>query len=217
MMLFLGIITYFSALAAAGNALQCIKCHSSSPFTCNGTNVTCPPGYVCGSLYEELSNGVESHSSFNRGCYPLQECHFKGLFTIGDEGHYAQMRTAAECCYTDGCTPPLPAIMRSSNGLACPVCTSHSSITCNSSRTINCTGEENRCFLLTHESTGNGPPYLSALRGCATQSYCNRGNYSHSDGRTTTKFTIICTSGDISIQNFLLTPVIVCLLLLRWI
>ncbi|KAG8594579.1 hypothetical protein GDO81_001257 [Engystomops pustulosus] len=164
MMLFLGIITYFSALAAAGNALQCIKCHSSSPFTCNGTNVTCPPGYVCGSLYEELSN-----------------------------------------------------VMRSSNGLACPVCTSHSSITCNSSRTINCTGEENRCFLLTHESTGNGPPYLSALRGCATQSYCNRGNYSHSDGRTTTKFTIICTSGDISIQNFLLTPVIVCLLLLRWI
>ncbi|XP_040277381.1 phospholipase A2 inhibitor subunit gamma B-like [Bufo bufo] len=121
---------------------------------------------------------------------------------------------AITCCSTDDCTPPVPTLIPSNgnpNGLMCPTCDASGSITCDAVVSLKCTGSEDRCLLRISEHNSGQSVDVSALQGCATQSYCDRGIESYTKGGTTFKDIYFCSSGGISVQKVVLTPAVVCL------
>ncbi|KAM3922410.1 phospholipase A2 inhibitor and Ly6/PLAUR domain-containing protein-like [Leptodactylus fuscus] len=208
-----GILTFLSALTATSYALSCTECLSASS-TCSGISVPCPTGYVCGSAYTETNTAGVKTEVLVRQCVPSKECNFKGSMGI-PIGH---IRMVTSCCYTDGCTPNLPASSPTSsnpNGLVCRSCISADSNWCYTSDTMQCTGDENMCLLQTTKTSG---PISSstAIRGCATKSICDLGSKSETVGGLSSSVKFICTSGGLSVHKVVLTPAIVCLLLLKF-
>ncbi|XP_044125182.1 phospholipase A2 inhibitor and Ly6/PLAUR domain-containing protein-like [Bufo gargarizans] len=124
---------------------------------------------------------------------------------------------SSSCCNTDNCTPntpTLPTISSNPNGLVCRYCASVDSTWCHTDDTVQCTGEQNMCLLQTTHVSGSVSA-SSAIRGCATKSICDLGSQSASAGGVTTDVKIICTNSGLSVHNIVLTPAIVCLLLLK--
>ncbi|XP_069803696.1 phospholipase A2 inhibitor and Ly6/PLAUR domain-containing protein-like [Dendropsophus ebraccatus] len=205
---FLGLLSILSVLAAPGYALSCVQCASAS--TCSGSSVTCLSGYECGSLYTESEGAVH----VVRGCTPKRECNFKGNIVL-DNGKF---KMATTCCNTDNCTPAPPVFVplnSEPNGLACPSCEMANSTSCESSNTIQCTGEERRCVLWAVETTGVHAVKV-AYRGCATPSVCDLGSQSITIEGTTENIKYECSGGGTSVQRGVVTPAVVCLLLLTW-
>ncbi|KAM4015678.1 phospholipase A2 inhibitor and Ly6/PLAUR domain-containing protein-like isoform 2-T2 [Anomaloglossus baeobatrachus] len=204
-----GILSLLLALAATSFALSCTQCISGSP-PCTGSNGTCPSGHMCGSAYLTFTFGGDTETRFERTCMISQICNIKGSWTVNQ----VQYKVATSCCSTDDCTPTTPKLPEHNstpNGLVCPTCVSDNSAYCTSSDTIQCTGDENRCLLLTENMTGPDPS-VSALRGCATKSSCDIGSF----GNSSSNLNFICTSGGTSVHEVVLTPAVVCLLLLKW-
>ncbi|XP_040294287.1 phospholipase A2 inhibitor 25 kDa subunit-like [Bufo bufo] len=159
-----------------------------------GNSVTCPSGFQCGSRYEDYTIAERTSTAFIRKCFPESECNFQGNFDVNG----VKLRTAYTCCSTDDCTPPVPILLSSSsetNGLVCPSCQSESFPTCDSSVTVTCTGNNNKCLFMTTEMTAGQNSQLSIIKGCATESYCVLGNYSYTIYGLTTNIAIVC-SGD---------------------
>ncbi|XP_066428748.1 phospholipase A2 inhibitor and Ly6/PLAUR domain-containing protein-like [Eleutherodactylus coqui] len=205
----IGFLSLFSALTATSSALLCTKCTSTST-TCSGSSITCPDGFMCGSEYTVLGEG-ERTEHLIRKCTPSSECNFSGSMTMTEE----RFALGISCCSTDNCTPTLPTVPtkgHNPNGVICRSCVSAQSTSCYTSDTIQCTADENMCLLQTIEITGSAS---SAMRGCATKSYCDLGSQSYTAGGSTIKATFICTSGAISAHKVILTPAIVCLLVLK--
>ncbi|XP_071969522.1 phospholipase A2 inhibitor and Ly6/PLAUR domain-containing protein-like [Engystomops pustulosus] len=212
----LRIITFISALVATGFALSCIECTAPSVTACSGESVMCPYGFLCGSMYVGTIVDGKYQSTFLRSCLPREECDFKGNLSMGLE----QIGSASTCCNTNDCTAAIPTVISSNNqpnGLECPSCSSVNSIYCDSTETIKCTGNLNKCIFKTEDISAGESPSVSSVRGCATKSFCDRGNFSFSDEISTTKVTVYCYGGGISVQKILLTPTIAGLLLFRWI
>ncbi|XP_044133613.1 urokinase plasminogen activator surface receptor-like [Bufo gargarizans] len=240
-----------------GYALSCTRCSSASSTTCSGDSVICPSGFQCGSTYAESTSGGKTSTSFTRGCVPESECNFQGNVNVNE----AKLETAYTCCSTDNCNPPVPKILSSSsatNGLVCPSCESDSVSKCDSSATVTCIGNNNKCIFTTTNITAGQTSLLSITKGCATESFCVLGNHSYTIEGATTNITIVCSSGQtttatptsiqttaatptsiqttaatpvrvenaanypmcpsggISVQKIVLTPAVVCLLLLKW-
>ncbi|KAG8570110.1 hypothetical protein GDO81_014711 [Engystomops pustulosus] len=207
----LRLLFFLSTFLDRGLGLSCIECGSSSS-PCSGTSVTCPSDFVCASTLAETTIGRATYNTFIRTCESIRTCNMKGNFAT----HESKYRFATTCCSTDDCTPPDPTLIPSNNvpnGRVCPVCESLNSTACDSHQTLTCTGNENKCVLFT---TVTGDSSSSAIMGCATQSYCDQGNYSLSDGRITTAINVICSDGGASLQKIILALPIVCLLLLGW-
>ncbi|XP_069803906.1 phospholipase A2 inhibitor and Ly6/PLAUR domain-containing protein-like [Dendropsophus ebraccatus] len=205
----LGILTILSALAATGRALSCVECKDSST-TCSGSSVTCAPGLVCGSTYGETIIGGQTFKNVLRSCAPTNECSLKGNIDLSP----SKIRMVTTCCETDNCTPEGPEyvpISSQPNGVECPFCVNILSSTCQSSATIKCTGQENRCLHATAETTGVG----GILQGCTTESFCGLGSGSVNIGETAVKVKFECSGGR-SVQMGVLTAAVVCLLLLTW-
>ncbi|XP_066428756.1 phospholipase A2 inhibitor and Ly6/PLAUR domain-containing protein-like [Eleutherodactylus coqui] len=205
-----GFLCLVSALTATSCALSCTKCMSTSS-TCSGISITCPSGSVCGSTYtQSFVEGVTSELLI-RGCVPSSECNLSGTMSIMN----GQFGTVSSCCSSDDCTPTLPTLPTKSynpNGVICRSCVTAQSTWCYTSDTVQCTGDENMCLLQTTEIPGSGS---GAMRGCATKSFCDIGSQSINTGGSTMKATYTCTSGSISAHKVVLTPAIVCLLLLK--
>ncbi|XP_066465376.1 uncharacterized protein [Eleutherodactylus coqui] len=206
----IGFLSLVSALTATSSALSCTECVSPSS-TCSGISITCPPGTMCGSLHtRSLTEGVRMETLI-RGCTPLPDCNLNGTVSIME----LQIEVGISCCSTDDCTPTLPTFPTKNhnpNGVICRSCFSAQSTSCYTSDIIQCTGDENMCLLQTTEIPG---ATKTAMRGCATKSYCDLGSQSYNNGGSTTKITYTCTSGGISAHKVVLTPVILCLLLLK--
>ncbi|XP_056399866.1 uncharacterized protein LOC130294278 [Hyla sarda] len=208
-----GILSLLSALAATSYALSCTQCVSPISSSCLGSSVTCPSGYRCGSKYSETTIGGMTTTGIERSCVPSSECNLKG--SIGFL--HGQMKMASSCCNTDKCTPIIPSfpiISSDPNGVVCRSCISGDSTWCYTSDTIQCTGNENMCLLQTSKMSGS-VPVSTAIRGCATKSVCDVGSQSYSIGGLSVEAKYICTSGGISVRTVVLTPAIVCLLLLK--
>ncbi|XP_056398160.1 phospholipase A2 inhibitor 25 kDa subunit-like [Hyla sarda] len=209
-----GILSLLSALAATSYALSCTVCQSLTSSSCSGVSVTCPSGEQCGSSYTEtIFDGVNT-KVFVRRCMSISECRFIGTVSLNK----VQTKKVHSCCNTDDCTPSIasfPAKSSEPNELICPSCVSITSASCSSSETVQCRGDETECLLQATTVTGlqSGS---SALRGCATKSICDLGSQSQSADGVTTEVKFICTSGGISVRTVVLTPAIVCLLLLKW-
>ncbi|XP_066428758.1 phospholipase A2 inhibitor and Ly6/PLAUR domain-containing protein-like [Eleutherodactylus coqui] len=207
----IGFLTLISALTSTSSALSCTECTSTST-TCSGFSRDCPPGTLCGSTYTKVLTGVLGTELLVRGCIPLSECNFNGTMSMKE----VHTGVGISCCSIDKCTPPFPTFPTKSpnpNGVICPSCISDKSTRCYTSDTIQCTGDEKMCVLQKTEITGLAS---AAMRGCATKSYCDLGSQSYNTGGSSIKkVTYTCTSGGISAHKVILTPAIVCLLLLK--
>ncbi|XP_066428759.1 urokinase plasminogen activator surface receptor-like [Eleutherodactylus coqui] len=205
----IGILSLVSALSATSSALSCTECTSMSSSICSGISTTCSSGSVCGSIYNQVFTEGVMTEGLVRGCTPLFACNFSGTMSVKER----RMGLSISCCSTDDCTPTLPTLLTKShnpNGVICRSCVSDQSAWCYTSDTVQCAGDENMCFLQTTEGF-----FSSTMRGCATRSYCDLGSQSNNNGGSTINATITCTSGGISAHKVVLTPAILCLLLLK--
>ncbi|XP_075135344.1 ly6/PLAUR domain-containing protein 8-like [Leptodactylus fuscus] len=100
----LGIGVMLAISIPAGDSLWCTECLSQTSSTCSGKNVTCPSGYVCGSLYAESYIGESSYLVTRRTCSPLHECDLLGSVNINK----VEIRIATSCCNTSSCSPTVP-------------------------------------------------------------------------------------------------------------
>ncbi|XP_068099407.1 uncharacterized protein [Hyperolius riggenbachi] len=147
-----GIVGILFALVASGYSLSCTVCSNINSTSCTGSSVTCPPGSVCGVSYVKIYDDEDYEEIYMRYCVPQQNCVVKGSIT-NKEMH---LKTAISCCSTDNCTPTLPTLPKSSsklNGKECPSCVSDGTETCNLSKTIKCTGDEDKCVVQTTQTT----------------------------------------------------------------
>ncbi|XP_066465377.1 phospholipase A2 inhibitor and Ly6/PLAUR domain-containing protein-like [Eleutherodactylus coqui] len=192
-----------------GSALWCTECTSRSS-ECTGNNITCPNGTVCGSTYIKRFRVAENKTTeyLTRNCIDETKCSFNGTVTSRND----HIETGVSCCDTDNCTAPLPTFSNSfqPNNVTCRSCVSEKSTWCYTSDTIACKGDENMCLLLTTQ-TGSAS---EALRGCATKSICDLSSQSNIMG-SSMKLTFKCTNGGIRLHKVVLSPTIVCLLLLK--
>ncbi|XP_069803972.1 phospholipase A2 inhibitor and Ly6/PLAUR domain-containing protein-like [Dendropsophus ebraccatus] len=138
----------------------------------------------------------KTYINFFRKCVSKDECDFKGNIGLDQ----MRMWSVTTCCETDSCTPPdpliFPVISLQPNGLVCPSCKAEGSAWCDPSGTIECTGDEDRCLLMTTQVTGNSRlEAVTAYRGCATQSVCRLGVQSYSAGGISMKIQYACSSG----------------------
>ncbi|XP_075135274.1 phospholipase A2 inhibitor 25 kDa subunit-like [Leptodactylus fuscus] len=208
------ILSLLFALAARSAALSCIECTESTGSSCTGNSVTCPSGSVCGSMYKETLIGKIKITVFERKCMASEYCNFKGSM-VAEKAH---VKLATSCCNTDDCTPtipPFPAKNSNPNGLVCKTCISADSLWCESSDTVQCTGDENMCVFKTKKETGPNP-VSTAIRGCATKSVCDLGSLSIKNAKSSTEIKFSCTGGGLTVHKAVLTPTIVCLLLLKF-
>ncbi|XP_073426003.1 phospholipase A2 inhibitor and Ly6/PLAUR domain-containing protein-like [Dendrobates tinctorius] len=209
----IGILSLFSTFAATSYALWCAQCVAFGTSTCTGNTMICPSGQVCGTSYLEIDVGGTMNKTVVRSCALSSECGFIGSMTI----QQVQYRMGISCCRYDDCTPftPIPPSPNySKNGVVCRTCISATSTWCYTSDTMQCTGNETMCALQTSKITGSNPVSM-AIRGCATQSICDLGSQSQNMAGVSASVKNICTNGGLSVHKVLLTPAIVCLLLLK--
>ncbi|XP_056398159.1 phospholipase A2 inhibitor and Ly6/PLAUR domain-containing protein-like [Hyla sarda] len=210
-----GILSLLSALAATSYALSCTQCVSTTSYSCSGSSVTCPPGYRCGSAYTESSvSGERVSVSLFRACIASHECNFNGSLSI----QHGKAKRVTSCCNTNHCTPTIPPFPTQSsdpNGVVCRSCISADSTWCYTSDTIQCTGDENMCLLQTTKIRGSVSA-STAVRGCGTKSLCDLGGQLPDISGLSLKTEFICTSDGIRVCRVVLTPAIMCLLLLKW-
>uniref|UniRef100_A0A8C5QQJ9 UPAR/Ly6 domain-containing protein n=1 Tax=Leptobrachium leishanense TaxID=445787 RepID=A0A8C5QQJ9_9ANUR len=173
---------------STGDSLSCIVCEDSTSSSCTGHSVICPGGSICGSQYKVTDLDGEDTESVSRKCVPKNQCGSSGSYSFNN----IKIRTATLCCDTNNCNPPLPQPQSGNstvNGLKCPSCSSPGTTICYGN-TIECTGNENRCFLRT--STLAGSYHSHSVRGCSTQSLCDGAFHSPIPGFTDTNVNHFC-------------------------
>ncbi|XP_040182763.1 phospholipase A2 inhibitor 25 kDa subunit-like [Rana temporaria] len=208
------IIGVFLGLVAPSYSLSCTQCFSPSN-SCTGPSVTCPSGSVCGAAYtESWALGILVSRSYIKSCVPQDECDKTGSMTIPSNG---RVKLGTSCCGTDLCTPTLPSLPGDSsvsNGLTCRSCISADSTWCYTSDTMQCTGNENMCFLQTTKISGTTSSSI-AMRGCATKSICDLGSQSSSVAGLKTEVKFICTNGSTGLQKGFYLPAVICVFFLK--
>ncbi|XP_040182762.1 phospholipase A2 inhibitor and Ly6/PLAUR domain-containing protein-like [Rana temporaria] len=210
----LQVLWVFSALVASGYSLSCTECSSTSD-SCTGPSVTCLSRSVCGAIAtESWALGLLVSKSYGKSCVPQHQCDKRGSMSLP---HNARMKMATSCCETNECTPTLPSMPRDtsgSNGLTCPSCLSADSTSCNTSDTMQCTGDENMCLLQTTKISGHIEG-ATAVRGCATKSICDFGSQTSSTQGISTEVKFICTNGSTGLQKGFYLPAVICIFFLK--
>ncbi|KAM3921583.1 uncharacterized protein RB166_010993 [Leptodactylus fuscus] len=205
----------FSFACSPGNTLSCTQCMSKTSSSCTGSSITCASGFTCGSIYTQVIIGGVLTPVFIRTCLSPDYCGFMGSLSNSQRRIWASMT----CCYTDNCTPtipPVPAASSTPNGVVCSSCISDGYSGCTSSDTVTCTGDEDTCVLETAKITGPYRNTFFSARGCSTKSLCNLGSQVIPVLDTSLKLDFACTGGTQSVHKVVLTPTIVCLLLLKF-
>ncbi|KAM9299500.1 uncharacterized protein PAF06_016579 [Gastrophryne carolinensis] len=182
-----GIFFLVSTFAATGYSLSCTVCTSDSTTSCTGSNITCPSGSLCGSIYTTTA-----------GKYIL--------FLDLSLPHLIIKAFIKVIVSTTNST---------SNGLVCRTCATADSTWCYTSDTMTCTGNENMCILQTTKISVGSQSASAALRGCATKSMCDIGSQSQSAGGASTEVKFICTSGSFGLHSSFSILAIVCLFCLQ--
>ncbi|XP_063293156.1 phospholipase A2 inhibitor and Ly6/PLAUR domain-containing protein-like isoform X1 [Pelobates fuscus] len=190
----LGFLCMLSVLISTGYPLSCIKCVNIKGGSCTGSSVTCASDQVCMSSYGESSiEGIKVSEVFLRDCAPTSYCDFEGSITVESN---LKTKMGISCCSTDHCTTPMPKLPTDKtepNGLSCRVCLTTDSDWCTSSKTIDCTGDENMCIL--QSSKIIGPQNVTtAFRGCTTKNVCQFSSSTQSFDSLTMESTIQCTA-----------------------
>ncbi|CAH2318607.1 Hypothetical predicted protein [Pelobates cultripes] len=210
----LGFLCTFSLFISTGYALSCTQCMVLGTKSCNGVSVTCPSDSVCGTYYVVgYQKGVKVSETFTRNCIPKKQCGMKGSFTVMQD---YKSEAGISCCYTENCTPPeptLPKINTQTNGLICRSCIDINSDWCYTSDTVECTGNEDMCYLQTTKIEGL-ISLNTANRGCTTKNMCELGDQSISAHGMDMKATMKCSSGSDALYSGFFLSITVALFLL---
>ncbi|KAM4703269.1 phospholipase A2 inhibitor gamma subunit B-like [Rhinophrynus dorsalis] len=191
----------FSILISTGYCLSCIHCRAEGENSCTGEEKKCPTydDFVCASTSTiTIMEGV-ARKTFTRSCEKRITCGISG--NIGYQK--GKIKTATSCCYSDSCTPSMPALPPDNTqkaGLTCRSCTSMNSKWCYTDETIDCTGEERRCILQTTSMSG-AKSGMTAVRGCATKNLCDIGSRDQDFGDVKMRMEVTCTSVAICLRN----------------
>ncbi|XP_075462394.1 uncharacterized protein LOC142497880 [Ascaphus truei] len=193
----LQVLCVLSALVATGYSLSCTECVGSTDTSCTGPSITCPADHVCVSSYTVLTAGGIETKIFTRTCESKSKCGINGSITLPT--YKSQM--GSSCCTTDDCTPSMPTLPANNNiknGVTCRTCISANSDYCYTSDTIECTGDEKMCLLQSTKISGSISSTV-AIRGCATESICNVGRQSLSNGDKNMEVKTNCIKGGYSL------------------
>ncbi|KAM4015232.1 uncharacterized protein ACNLHF_001879 [Anomaloglossus baeobatrachus] len=159
-----------------------------------GPTVTCTPGHVCTSLYQQTTMDGKTGEFLYRSCGPPSHCDKTGSFTTMNKN----IRMGVSCCFTDNCSSPLPPLPPPStrrNGRVCQMC-SDTNEACTGTKTIDCVGNERKC-LLQVTRIQESPENVESFRGCSTRSICEIGNQNMSIGILSMESTYLCSGGAI--------------------
>ncbi|KAM4652916.1 phospholipase A2 inhibitor NAI-like [Discoglossus pictus] len=200
-----------SALIAAAYSLQCTHCTGTT--SCTGTTVTCPVGSICGYTHTKVITAGITQESLIKSCILERQCNMNGTMSYPQ----STLQTVTSCCSTDNCEAPsfpLPTIGTDKNGLVCRACTTATSGWCYTPDTMQCTGDEDMCFLQSTKISGSAS-VKTAIRGCATKSICDLGSRTKSGGDVTLEVKIMCTSGSNGLHHGIYLPALFSLVLLK--
>ncbi|KAM4651808.1 phospholipase A2 inhibitor gamma subunit B-like [Discoglossus pictus] len=214
MISFLGLLCVLSSLAATGYSLTCDVCFVMGATSCGSTTtMTCSDDNACASIYTVTISdaGIKLTEVFNKGCVPKNQCNEPGIISIS----HARIKRSISCCDTDHCTPSTPKLIDDNfqpNGLICRSCASIDSTWCYTKDTIQCSGHENMCILVTTKISGVVSSTV-ALRGCATKSICDIGSQSVKQNMQSMEVTFSCTSGSMGLHGGFLFPAVASIVL----
>ncbi|MEE6481902.1 hypothetical protein FKM82_013058 [Ascaphus truei] len=196
-----------------GYSLSCTVCEYSAGTSCTGPSTPCPADHVCMSSYTVTTGGGKEKSKvFVRNCASQNVCVISGSVSVPDH----KTRTGTSCCTTDNCTPPIPTLPAANdvmNGLMCPTCTSADTDECYTTDTMECSGDENMCLLQSTDTSGSISSTV-AIRGCATESICNVGSQSLSNGDKNMEVKTNCIKGGIGLHPGFFFPAVIALMLI---
>ncbi|XP_040277284.1 uncharacterized protein LOC120992389 [Bufo bufo] len=170
-------------------------------------------------LYSPLCKMMADILAWTYEC--ASECNFLGSMRL----QQLQIRMNTLCyghpnCTVNGYSPTENSTL---NGLGCPSCLSDNSTWCYTDETIQCRGDETMCLLLQTTQESGSMSTSTAFRGCTTKSFCDLGSQSQNETGSSTEVKFNCTrastidstSGSLSVHKVVLTPAIVCFLLLK--
>ncbi|XP_073457873.1 uncharacterized protein [Aquarana catesbeiana] len=197
-----------------GFSLLCNKCINFSGANCTGSLETCQSGYSCAtSISVTTPSSGSPTSTLTRGCVPNNQCNITGSLTFTG----GRVAIATACCDTDNCAsaiPSVPAVNSTSNSLICSTCAS--SNYCSSSNTLQCSGLETQCGVMSTSLTGSS---TSTIRGCATPSVCNylgNQNVTYGDQNINAVVTTYCSNGGFNLQSSFYLPAFLAFFLFKF-
>ncbi|XDV31186.1 hypothetical protein PO909_033937 [Leuciscus waleckii] len=165
-------------LFTAGHSLRCYECWSQTGSCANQKETACPAGSSsCFSSTGVSQVGGITTKAMSKGC--IDVCQSASY-------NYGYARAYSSCCYTDLCNlpdPPDPV----PNGKKCYTCDGNGC-----SKTLSCTGNEDRCFTITDNIEGP----LRVGKGCLSKNLCDASSYSCCDGN-------LCNGAQSVTQSFL--------------
>ncbi|XP_073513693.1 uncharacterized protein [Phyllobates terribilis] len=196
-----------SAMVATGYCLQCTTCPGIGVDSCIVSSTeSCPQGNVCASRQQMTIAAEIVFQSFEKFCAPPNECNVTGTFTTP----YSKERVATRCCSEDLCMPEKPKVPDQSvepNGLVCPRCALGSD-SCEDLDTMDCTGEETMCRLVTKKQTIGSLTLTTINRGCASEGFCFTSNEISTRGQCLQCYT--CSNINSDTCLFLLSAISSC-------
>ncbi|KAG9468982.1 hypothetical protein GDO78_021469 [Eleutherodactylus coqui] len=180
-----------SSLVTTTFSLSCTECTVEGSKPCQGPAVTCLPGFdSCVATLEIDSTGGKEVTWYKQYCGKTSMCSYTGTQTTYEGGR----KVGANCCFTNSCVPPtpkLPTIKPEKNGLSCKVCSHETETAC---KTVECTGEENKCVSITSTIKAGKTSSTTSVSGCGTPGWCDKDR-EFQYGAQTTEITFTCSSG----------------------
>ncbi|XP_044134443.1 phospholipase A2 inhibitor and Ly6/PLAUR domain-containing protein-like [Bufo gargarizans] len=161
-----------SSLVATTSSLTCVECNVEGEKYCQGNKVTCPPeDDVCVTTLESDTKDGKEMVTFRRHCGQRRMCGYSDSLTTA----FGKKKLSSTCCFTSDCSPPsptFPAGKTDKNGVFCKSCDTERRLSCESSSTMECTGNENKCVLMTNVMTEGGNSFTNYVGGCGTPGWC---------------------------------------------
>lgn len=212
----LPIACILATLLAEGYARQCQTCFGLSPALCAGSVLSCASSEdVCMSTYNSVKVGLLDSTQFYRMCGKSSAC--KQGQTLTTTGY--TMRRSTTCCSSDNCTPPTPTLPPApetqENGVVCRSCYAGDASYCDTKAEMKCTGSENKCARYSITSTKDSKTSQYAVRGCASQQFCEAGSGSSTIAGVTMTSDMVCTDAGIRPEHGLFLPILAMLVLLK--
>ncbi|XP_078141934.1 uncharacterized protein LOC139924153 isoform X2 [Centroberyx gerrardi] len=152
---------------------QCSMCDDfSDPDCTNTTLVSCPSSVpLCFTATVSTSLNLGNFNGVKKSCVPTAFCGNLSSENISINLGFTVLRAAARCCNSDSCNNQTLSVARGQpNGLQCASCSGLGDSVCSS--TVNCEGDEDRCFngTVTLQLPG---PVTALTRGCTSTFLCN--------------------------------------------
>nr|AAZ06331.1 sodefrin precursor-like factor [Plethodon stormi] len=180
---FLTGVIFLVAFTATGNSIDCVRCFSSDGTDCSGEVKTCTDDVTtCRTVSSEvIEDGVTTNQAF-KYCGGADE----PSWIYREESLTTFYQLEIQNCKTDKCNQEpaqLTARDNTPNGVKCMHCFEHHSSDCNSEETVECTGDMNKCLLMSGLICNNGTSYyVCAHRLCTNIASAEQHPFYHDVG-----------------------------------